>query len=1517
MTRSLFSLNKSLSILLVISLIASVFTVVAAQPAYGAEQQLDSEAAPAEAGQSEGETPPGEDGGEGEQPLPDSDEESQGNDSEGQTEPEPDQPPGESDPFDELTPLIPLAEPLAAPGAGWKLVFEDFEDITDLRATGAQANANVLTQASRPEPVKYGSKSAKLEYDFLGMSGTSAAYIRFRNTLGADGRDIPGAPAKIGFWIYGEDKAHWIRGQVQGDGQAGVTIDFNAAASVINGWKYVTADIPPTVASPMKLNFIYVVETGTKSSGKIYVDELSVLYENTDLFALEWANVAPMTVGETRAGRVLATRKNDAEPQSAIGGLTYSSSDENVATVDGNGIITAHHAGETELTAVYNERYPAVYRLVVSANETVPDEVQIEGPASMVLTETGLLKAYAVFNGAEPVDVSDQTIFTAEPGNPVAHVSGRTIQAAAVGHIEITATYRGVSRSYTLEAKAGELKTIEIRGVFSAIVGGEPVTAKVFGDYKVEGYKEIPSGATFSSDNPAIASIDPVTGVIVGAAPGTTSIAATYEGQLAKQMIVVTNPVSYPKEELRGAWISTVENIDWPNATDFDPEKQRADYIRLLDRLKETGINAVFTQIRPTSDSFYPSEYFPWSHWLTGEQGKPPSDGYDPLGFMIEEAHKRNIEFHAWINPYRISMHAEPSRLASNHPARLNPDWVVSNGGKLYFNPGIPEAKNYIIAGVKELVEKYDVDGIHMDDYFYPYPGAEEFNDAREYDAYRNGGGTMNLADWRRNNVNDIVRQLHEGIKGLKPYVKFGISPFGIWRNKGTDPTGSETTGQQNYDGLYADTRTWIKQGWVDYIAPQIYWHFGYSAAAYEKLIDWWTKEINGQNDNSGKHDVHLYIGQAPYRVGVDANWTNPDQLPAQLRFNRDRGADVSGSIMFSSSHLLANPLGVRDAVASMYSRPALIPDMPWMTGVELPEAPEIAGLKLVQGGRQIGWKDVGDEKPAYYAVYRIQGTGTPDPSDSAHLLATVRRTEDGLQLYTDNTAVEGQAYTYAVSAVNRLHRESGLSAMISEPSVRVEAIELGSLTGMKVPGTQQIQVFALTSMGDREEIDSGVVFSSSNERIATVGSTGLIKALAAGTAVITAEYEGHSASYTLTVQAADAPGGSGSGGPSGGTPATPPIVSKDARVVTGDELEKAVGGKLSLAAGEGKTQVQLPGDAGDLLGEQGLLNIEFDGAAVSVPASLLREAAKLAANAAGKDLTIAIEARSLADGDAAKLLQSSQRLAGAALSGNRIVEVRIFAATKDGGITELERFAEPLTLTLELPEGARPVRVGVYRLADNGAPVYAGGRLTDDGRIVAEIDRSGRYGAIAYDKQFPDIRANHWAGEAIKDMAALHVITGLPDGTFSPDRGVTRGELVALLVRLLRLPAGEGAAFADVKADDWYADEVAAAVKAGIVRGSGSGNFNPNAAVTREEMAVMLVNAYRAAGGGSGAASAPTPQFGDGGEISAWAAESIDAAVRAGLLRGSGNNKFNPGKPTTRAESAQLMVNLLEALKK
>lgn len=1400
----------------------------------------------------------------------------------------------------------------------WRKVFEDFEDISDIRVTSVQAQSAALGQSERPSPVKYGLKAGKLVYDFTGMGGTSAAYIRFKNPDGKDGRDIPGQPKKIGFWIYGEDKKHWIRAQVQDQTGAAQTLDFTSSSTNINGWQYVAADIPSD-KYPIKLNYIYLVETSNKSAGTIYIDQVSVIYEDTDLFGLEWSGVTPMSQGESRQANVLVTRKGYAEPQPVDGNVTFSSSAESVATVDPKGVITAHASGETELTATYNQQYTTVYKLAVTDRPAVPDAIQIEGPASLVLTETAKLKAYAIFGTGDPVEVSAETVFTSEAGSPVAQVTGQEIQAKAVGTVQITANYRGLMHSYTMQVKAGELKSIEIRDVFSVIVGGGPVTAKVYGDFKVEGKKEITAGAAFISANPAVATIDPTTGEIKAVSPGTTMITATVEGKTAQQLIVVTSSEAHPKRELRGAWISTVENIDWPTKNVFDPEQQRQDFIHLLDELQKTGINAVFTQIRPTSDSFFPSQYFPWSHWLTGEQGKAPSDGYDPLQFMIEEAHKRNIEFHAWINPYRISMHDDPARLAANHPARLHPDWVVTNGGKMYFNPGIPEAKDYIIAGVKEIVEKYDVEGIHMDDYFYPYPGNEPFNDSQTYASYKNNGGTMSLEDWRRANVNSIVEGLNAAIKQLKPYVKFGISPFGIWRNKSSDPTGSDTAGQQNYDGLYADTRKWMKEGWVDYLAPQIYWHFGYSAAAYEKLIDWWTKEINGDNDGSGKHNIHLYIGQGAYRVGEE-NWKNPDQLTAQLRFNNDYGDRVSGNILFSSSHVLANPLGVRDRIASMYAHPALIPAMPWLEGIA-PGAPEIIGLRNVSGALQIAWKDSGNSKPAYYGIYRVQGKGAPDLNNISNLVATARRTEGEVQTYTDKTAVAGQEYTYAITALSRLHLESGMSNTVSQPpgDSQFIKIELGELTGMTITQTQQVKVFGTNAFGDKKEITAGITFASSESKVASINASGVITALAAGTAVITAEYQGKSASYKLIVQTqpTTSPGSQPQADASPSTPSiTPPSKPANEWLVTDRDLEKILDGKLNISTGSGKTQVLLPGSAANRMGERGMLNIEFEGAVLSIPASSLQDAVNLVPDLNMNDVTIVVEVKPLASNLISERMHRLQQQSGAALVGDNIVEVRIFVKTKDGKTTDLKRFSKPVAISFAVPDSAKPSRVGIYRITDNRLIEYAGGRLTGDKRIITEITGPGQYSALAYDKSFTDVAASHWASEAIKDMAARHIISGMPDGSFSPNNSVTRGEFAALLARLLQLPASEDIPFADVKASDWFAKEVSAAAKAGIINGAGNGLFNPNAAVTREQMAVMLTNAFRAADGQIPEGTKHAG-FKDQDVISAWAKQSIDEAVVLGLLRGGSNNMFHPKKLATRAEAAQVLASLLGKLKK
>jgi len=355
--------------------------------------------------------------------------------------------------------------------------------------------------------------------------------------------------------------------------------------------------------------------------------------------------------------------------------------------------------------------------------------------------------------------------------------------------------------------------------------------------------------------------------------------------------------------EFRGVWVATTSNLDWPAKPNLPIETQKQGFLAILDQLQKMHMNAIVVQIKPGADAFYPSHYWPWSQYLTGTQGRDP--GYDPLAFMLTETHKRHIEFHAWLNPYRVSTQDHLDRLAANNPARLHPDWVVSYGGQLYFDPGIPDARNFLVSSISEVVHNYNIDAIHFDDYFYPYPTKEDFPDNASYQKY-GGAQFAQKADWRRDNVDQLIRDVSQVIKQSKPNVQFGVSPFGVWRNKSVDPTGSDTrAGPTDYDFLYADIRTWIRRGWLDYVAPQIYWNIGFAAAAYDKLVPWWAKEVAGTN-------VRLYIGQAVYKIGTDPLWSNPEEMPNQLKLNRQFNA-VRGSIFFSMKDLSANRLGFTD----------------------------------------------------------------------------------------------------------------------------------------------------------------------------------------------------------------------------------------------------------------------------------------------------------------------------------------------------------------------------------------------------------------------------------------------------------------------------------------------------------------------------------------------------------------------------------------------------------------------------
>ncbi|MCB2378320.1 family 10 glycosylhydrolase [Hymenobacter sp. BT635] len=477
-----------------------------------------------------------------------------------------------------------------------------------------------------------------------------------------------------------------------------------------------------------------------------------------------------------------------------------------------------------------------------------------------------------------------------------------------------------------------------------------------------------------------------------------------------------------PKRELRGVWIATVENIDWPSSRTLTPEQQRREYRRILDVQQRNGINAVFVQIRPAADAFYQSELEPWSKWLTGQQGKAP--GYDPLPFLIEEAHARGMEFHAWFNPYRASMDSVTRRLAPNHPFRQHPEWFLRFGGKLLFNPGLPEVRSYITQVILDVVRRYDIDGVHFDDYFYPYPEPGlKIRDEVAFQQYN--ADNLSLPDWRRQNVNKLIEGLHDTIQATKRWVKFGISPFGVWMNKSAHPDGSDTrAGQPSYANLYADSRLWLQEGWIDYIVPQLYWSTNFKLVPYATLLEWWTRNHFGR---------HLYIGQGAYRMlentRSDTTWRNPRELPRQVRLNRSYPTEVSGSVFFSARSLMSNPLHTRDSLRqNLFRYPALVPTMPWLDAVPPRPAQNLVltrATSVVTLTWQTGPVAADGDVARYFVVYRFTKDQQPTPDDPRNILALVPSRPGMSSTLVDTSAVPGTDYAYYLTAVDRLHNES------------------------------------------------------------------------------------------------------------------------------------------------------------------------------------------------------------------------------------------------------------------------------------------------------------------------------------------------------------------------------------------------------------------------------------------------------------------------------------------------------------
>ena len=389
------------------------------------------------------------------------------------------------------------------------------------------------------------------------------------------------------------------------------------------------------------------------------------------------------------------------------------------------------------------------------------------------------------------------------------------------------------------------------------------------------------------------------------------------------QPSLALKPLSYQMpdipREFRGVWIATVANIDWPISSTDPWEKQKQEFVRLLDYYKKNNFNAVIVQVRTAGDAFYPSNLAPWSKYLTGKQGKAPATAENPLTWMIKEAHDRGLEFHAWLNPYRATMTLNTEELSPEHDFNKHRNWMLKYGSKWYYDPALPEVKAHLLAVISEIVDNYDVDAIHFDDYFYPYKEPKlDFPDKASYDKYKKPGQSRD--DWRRQNVNDLIYALNQTIKSRKPWVQFGISPFGVWRNQSKDPKGSPTqAGQTNYDDLYADVLLWMKNDWIDYLVPQLYWSMEHRLASHRMLADWWSNNSYGTN---------VYIGNGPYKIrdDSDAAWKNPSELNTQINYARTL-PQIQGNAFFSAKSLYTKNQDIADLLSrDVYNQPTLPP---------------------------------------------------------------------------------------------------------------------------------------------------------------------------------------------------------------------------------------------------------------------------------------------------------------------------------------------------------------------------------------------------------------------------------------------------------------------------------------------------------------------------------------------------------------------------------------------------------------